>query len=107
MASQPLELPRRVAGLITTGNAYNSSLIGTSLKYQGLTFTLGPANAADAVDSQTISVSAPGYSYLYLLGAAVNGAQANQNIIVTYSDKLHQHIYAELQRLGGAAELYE
>lgn len=64
--------------------AYNSSLIGTSLSYKGLAFTLGPVNALDAISSQTVPLSAG--SQLFLLGAAVNGAQTNQTIIVTYTD---------------------
>jgi hypothetical protein len=66
--------------------AYNSSLLGSSLTYQGLVFTLGAANAPDAVDAQTISITPGQYSQLYLLGAGVNGSQLNQTIVVTYTD---------------------
>ena len=73
-------------GFDNDGYAYNSSLLGTSLSYQGLVFTLGAANVPDAVDSQTIPVTPGQYSELFLLGAAVNGSQANQTIVVTYTD---------------------
>ena len=47
---------------------------------------MAPANALDAVDAQTVSVPVGSFSQLYLLGAAVNGAQTNQAIVVTYTD---------------------
>jgi hypothetical protein len=72
-------------GFDTNSYAYNSSLLGTSLSYQGVTFPLAAANTTDAVSSTTIPVTAQ-YSYLYLLGAAVNGAKTNQSIVVTYTD---------------------
>ncbi len=73
-------------GFDNDGYAYNSSLLGSSLTYQSLSFPLGAANTLDAVTGQTVSVTAGQYSQLYLLGAAVNGAQLNQTIVVTYSD---------------------
>ena len=73
-------------GFDNDGYAYNSSLLGTSLSYQNLTLPLGPANALDAVSSQTVSVTPGSYAQLYLLGAAVNGAQTSQPVVVTYSD---------------------
>lgn len=73
-------------GFDNDGYAYNSSLVGTSLNYQGLVFPLGPANAVDAVTGQTVGVTPGQYSELYLLGAAVNGAQLNQTIVANYSD---------------------
>lgn len=74
-------------GFDNDGYAYNSSLIGTSLNYQGVTFPLGAANTADAVVAQTVFVTQGEYSQLYLLGAAVNGAQTNQYVIAYYTDK--------------------
>ncbi len=65
--------------------AFNSSLIGTSLTYQGLTLPLASANALDAITSQTVPLPA-GYSQIFLLGAGVNGAQKNQSVVVTYTD---------------------
>jgi Bacterial Ig-like domain (group 2)/Abnormal spindle-like microcephaly-assoc'd, ASPM-SPD-2-Hydin len=65
---------------------FNSALLGPSANYQNLTFAFGPANAKDAVSSVTVPVTPAAYGKLYLLGAAVNGAQANQSIVVTYTD---------------------
>jgi hypothetical protein len=87
-----------VYGIATIGNApthggfdndsydFNSSLIGTSLTYQGLNIPLGAANTADAITSLTVSLPAGQYSQLFLLGAGVNGAQTSQTIVVTYTD---------------------
>jgi hypothetical protein len=66
--------------------AYNSSLLGTSLTYQNLAVPLAAANALDAVSSQTINLPSGQYGQLFLLGAAVNGAQTNQSIVITYTD---------------------
>lgn len=68
------------------GYAYNSSLLGSSLTYKGVTFPLGAANALDAVSGQTVPLPSGAYTQLYLLGAAVNGPQTNQTIVVTYTD---------------------
>ncbi|MGA9529095.1 MAG: choice-of-anchor D domain-containing protein, partial [Terriglobales bacterium] len=68
------------------GYAYNSSLLGSSLTYQGVTFPLGAANALDAVSGQSVPLPSGAYTQLLLVGAAVNGPQTNQTIIVTYTD---------------------
>jgi hypothetical protein len=65
--------------------AYNASTLGASATYQGLTFTLGPANALDAISSQTVALFGQ-YNQLFLLGAGVNGNQTNQSVVVTYTD---------------------
>jgi hypothetical protein len=87
-----------VYGIATIGNApksggfdndsyaFNSSLLGTSLTYQNLSFPMGGANALDAVDNKTVTLPSGQYGKLFLLGAGVNGNQANQPIVVTYSD---------------------
>jgi hypothetical protein len=73
-------------GFDNDGYGYDSSLIGTSLTYQGLAFPLAGANTLDAVFAQNVALPSGNYTQLLLLGAGVNGAQTNQPIIVTYSD---------------------
>jgi Chitobiase/beta-hexosaminidase C-terminal domain len=73
-------------GLDNDGNAYNSGLLGTSLTYQNQVFSLGGANALDASSNNNVNVPDGQYSQIYLVGAAVNGAQTNQTIIAYYSD---------------------
>src|SRR5262249_39357791 len=53
-------------------------------------FRLGPANAADVVDSATISLPSRPFSTLNMLAAAVNGNQASQTFTVTYTDGTSQ-----------------
>ncbi len=76
----------RWGGFDNDGYAYNSSLLGSSLTYQGVTFPLAAANTLDAISSQTVPLPAGSYTQLLLLGAAVNGPQTNQTIVVTYTD---------------------
>ena len=73
-------------GFDNDGYAYNSSLLGTSLTYQGINFPLAAANTLDAVVAQTVPVTQAQYGQLLLLGAAVNGAQTNQAVLVYYTD---------------------
>jgi len=73
-------------GWDTVGNAYSSNLLGTSISFNGSTFTLGAPGVADAVSSTTIPLPAGSYTTLNLLGSGTNGTQANQTVIVTYTD---------------------
>ncbi len=73
-------------GLDGAGDAYDSSLLGSTLTWSGVTFDLGAPAAADAITSSTIPIAANTYSTLYLLGAAVGGNQAAQHFVVTYTD---------------------
>jgi len=51
-----------------------------------LSFTLGPANAPDAVSSTIIPLPPGGYATLGVLATGVNGNQASQTFVVNYSD---------------------
>jgi hypothetical protein len=75
-------------GLDGGGNAYSSTLVGTSLTAGGATFVFGPAGAADVVSAagQTIALPTGNASSLKLLATGVGGAQANQTFTVTYTD---------------------
>ena len=73
-------------GLDADGYAYSANLLGTSVPWAGVTFTLGPAETLDAVSSKTIALPAGHDSTVSLLAAAVNGHQANQTFLVTYTD---------------------
>jgi len=73
-------------GLDRQGYSYSASLLGASLTFNGVPFTLGAANAADATDNTTITLPAGQYSGLAFLGTGVNGNQASQRFVVTYTD---------------------
>jgi len=65
-----------------TGYAYSATLLKSPVVANGVSFTLGPPNAPDAVTSLTIPVSGNGFS---LLGTGINGAQTG-TITLTYTD---------------------
>jgi beta-glucanase (GH16 family) len=75
-------------GLDGNGDAYSANLLGSTLSANGYTFNLGAANAPNAVQvaSQTISLPAGQFSVLSFLGAGVNGPQPGQTFIVNYTD---------------------
>jgi hypothetical protein len=68
------------------GNAYSANLLGSTVNFQGLGFSLGPANALDAVSSITIPLPASQYTTLAMLAAGVDGNQPAQTFVVNYSD---------------------
>ncbi|MGA2354306.1 MAG: hypothetical protein ABSG02_07410 [Terriglobales bacterium] len=76
----------QTGGLDDDGNAYSSNLLGTSVTWNGTTFTLGPTNNLDAWQNVVVTLPAGSYSTLNFLGNAVNGNLASQNFIVTYTD---------------------
>lgn len=73
-------------GLDGMGNAYSANLLGTSLSFAGLSFTLGTPNTLNAVTSATIALPSGQYSTLALLATGVNGNQASQTFVINYSD---------------------
>ncbi|MGA8706150.1 MAG: chitobiase/beta-hexosaminidase C-terminal domain-containing protein [Steroidobacteraceae bacterium] len=73
-------------GLDGGGYAYSATLLGTSLTWSGSSFTLGASGASNAVWGKTIALPAGNYSTIKLLGSGVNGAQANQTFVVSYTD---------------------
>jgi len=73
-------------GLDGQGFAYSANLLGSTVSFQGSSFTLGPANAPDVVSSATIPLPAGQYTTLGMLATGVNGNQASQTFVVNYSD---------------------
>jgi hypothetical protein len=73
-------------GLDTHSFAYSETLLGTSLTYAGVSYTLLGAGVPDAVSGGTVTLPAGQFSTLNLLATAVNGNQASQTFVVTYTD---------------------
>jgi len=75
-------------GIDGVGSAYSANLLGTSLVWNGVSFSFGPANGADVISGagQTIELTAAQASAVSLLGLAVNGAQTSQVFVVHYTD---------------------
>ena len=79
-----LNTPAINGGVDTGGFIYESSLLGTSVTWNGQTFTFGPANQANCWSQTSALVSGAGT--LYMLAAGVDGSQSNQTFTVTYTD---------------------
>jgi hypothetical protein len=75
-------------GVDGEGNGYSAQLLGPTVTWKNVQFTLGPVGSADLVSchGSVIPVAAGSYSSLWLLGAAVEGNQMAQPVTVTYTD---------------------
>ena len=73
-------------GLDGDSTAYSATLLGSSLSWNGSVFSFGSAGSLDAVTSTTIALPAGNDTTVNLLATAVNGNQARQTFIVTYTD---------------------
>ncbi len=74
------------AGLDELGAVFPAEVLGAARVWEGVTFSLGPANAPDAVTSGTIRLPAGRFIALKMLAVAVDGDQESQVFVVTYSD---------------------
>ena len=75
------------------GYSYSTTTLGSTVVWNGNTFTIGPPNAKDAIATPTgasaglvINLPAGNFTDLYMLGAMVNNINAAQQFIVTYTD---------------------
>jgi hypothetical protein len=73
-------------GLDGGGRSYSANLLVSTQVFNGIQFQLGPANAADVVQSATVTLPSRQFSTLNMLAAGVNGNQASQTFTVTYTD---------------------
>lgn len=76
------------SGLDGGGVSYSGALLGRSVTWQNVPFSLGPPDAPDTVScrGQIISLPSGAYSGLWLLGTAINGGRRSQDLTVTYTD---------------------
>jgi hypothetical protein len=73
-------------GLDAHSDAYSATLLGSSVTWSNLTFTLGAAATANTATRATIPLPAGQYTTLNLLATGVEGAQTGQTFLVTYTD---------------------
>jgi hypothetical protein len=73
-------------GIDNGGTAYSAALTGTSISWGGSTFTLAATNALNGASNTTAALPAGNFSTLNMLATGVNGSQANQTFVVTYTD---------------------
>ena len=75
-------------GIDGGGYTYSGTLLGGSQTWTNTIFNFGPLNATNVISgaNQTIPLPSGNYSRLQMLATAVNGNQASQSFVVTYSD---------------------
>ena len=75
-------------GLDGGGEAFSGTLLGSSQTLSNVSFTFGPMNATNVIScaGQTITLPPGNYSRLEMLATGVEGNQASQSFVVTYSD---------------------
>jgi hypothetical protein len=73
-------------GMDDDGNAYSSTELGTTLTWNGTSFTFGPVGAANVWANTTITLPSGSFGSLEILAVAVNGNQTAQTFTVNYTD---------------------
>ena len=75
-------------GFDADGYSYSSKTLSGSVLLNGLTYTLGPVNAPDAVYGSGTPIPLPAgkFAGLYMLGAMVNNIPPAETFTVTYTD---------------------
>ena len=75
-------------GIDGGGYAYSGTLLGGSQTWSNTVFNFGPVNATNVISAtnQTISLPAGNYYVLRMLASGVQGNQASQSFVVTYTD---------------------
>ncbi|MGO8797128.1 MAG: hypothetical protein ACLQLC_20100 [Candidatus Sulfotelmatobacter sp.] len=73
-------------GYDNDGNAYSSTELGTTVTWNGTTFTYGPTNAVDVWCNTNITLPTGSFNTLEILASAINGNQTGQIFTVNYSD---------------------
>jgi hypothetical protein len=76
------------SGVDGSGFAFSDNLLGRSVLWNNLVFSIGPAGAADVVAcaSQPISLPAGQFTSLQILATGLQGAQTARTFKVTYTD---------------------
>jgi Putative Ig domain/Galactose oxidase, central domain len=75
-------------GFDGVGASCSGTLLGSSQVWSNTLFTFGPLNETNVISciNQTISLPPGNYSRLRMLATGVNGNQASQSFLVTYTD---------------------
>ena len=73
-------------GLDGAGNSFSESEVGTSVRWSGINFSIGPSNTNDAVQGVTIALPAGNYSGLSFLAVGNSGDQTSQTFTINYTD---------------------
>ncbi len=75
------------------GASYSSNLVGNTLNWKGVSFKVGSGSEKNIVVAKGQSIELSGkHSSLWFLGAAVDGGQREQNVVIVYADGTQQTI---------------
>ena len=66
--------------------AFDSTLLGSTISWQSLSFPLGPANQPDVVTGATVALPSGNFGSLLVLGDLVNSAPPQARFVVQYTD---------------------
>jgi hypothetical protein len=78
--------PAANGGFDTSGYAYSANLLGNQVTWNGVSYPMGTPGAPNGVSSVTVPTPAGRYNTVEILGAGVNGTQANQLFSAIYTD---------------------
>lgn len=75
-------------GLDEDGTAYSATLTGSSLTWSNSLFAFGAFNTTNVIScaGQTVTLPPGNYAQLQMLATGVNGGQASEEFVVTYTD---------------------
>jgi len=73
-------------GIDGGGDAYSATQLGSTLSWNGLSFTLPAANGANGASNKTITLPSGMFSSISLLATGVNGNQTAQTFKVNYTN---------------------
>jgi hypothetical protein len=73
-------------GFDNSGNAFSSNQVGSSIVWNGQTYSLGPANLPNAVTSTTVALPQGTFTSMTLIGAATTPGQTNQTFTLNFTD---------------------
>jgi hypothetical protein len=93
-------------GIDGIGSALSATLLGSSLTWNGLSFSFLPANSNNGARNETISLPSGNFSTISLLGVAVNGNQTAQTFTVKYTDGSSDNFTQSLSNWGSAPAGY-
>jgi hypothetical protein len=73
-------------GIDGGGDAYSATQLGSTLSWNGLSFTLPAANGANGAANKTVTLPSGMFSSISLLATGVNGNQTSQTFKVNYTN---------------------
>src|SRR5450631_416603 len=73
-------------GIDRGDTAYSETLTGTSVAWSGSTFKLGSSGTVNGASGTTVTLPTGNFATLKVLATAVDGDQANQSFVISYTD---------------------